>query len=59
MDWHFRYTGPGLPLLARIKVWFWLRRCERITKRAMENPSEFGLPEIYVVDPATGCREQK
>ncbi len=33
--WHFKYVGQPLPLVGRIKVWFYLRRVERLVKRQM------------------------
>ena len=35
MNWHFEWAGRKLSLVERVKVWFWLRRCERLIKREM------------------------
>lgn len=43
MNWrHFKYVGPPLSLVARIKIWFYLRRVERIVKRQMTKDAAAG-----------------
>lgn len=38
-DWRFKWAGSPLPWLARIRVWWWLKRCERIVKRHIKKGS--------------------
>ncbi len=43
MSWfRLKYTGPPVSWVARIKIWFWLKRCERLIKRQMVKDAAAG-----------------